>query len=90
MLNGRPLLGLFDPDAKPAKADERQSFLRELLEKDEWKWQRSNIRKVLDIYESGKVLAPGEEIWLVDGQEVSGPEEAIAKKGTMWLEVSFY
>jgi len=90
MLNGRPLLGWNDPDAKPVDPNERPRFLRELLEKEEWQYQRTNILKVLDIYKSGKEFAPGERIWLVDGEVVSGLEEAVSKGGVKWLEVSFY
>jgi len=81
MLNGRPLLGPTDPNAKPVDPDERPRFLRELLEKEEWQFQRSNILKVLDIYKSGKEFRQDEEVWLFDGQVVSGFEEAISKRG---------
>ena len=81
MLNGRPLLGWNDPDAQPVDPDESPRFLRELLEKEEWQYQRTNILKVLDIYKSEKEFAPGEQIWLVDGEVVSGLEDAVSKGG---------
>ena len=61
--------------------------LREELEDDELQFQRKNIEFLIHYYENGgKVPAPGQTIWLVDGKVVDKEPEEIPEGSVMWAE----
>jgi hypothetical protein len=61
--------------------------LREELEDKSFQFQRKNIEFLIPYYENGgKVPAPGQTIWLLDGKVVDKIPEKIPKGSTVWAE----
>ena len=61
--------------------------LREELEDDELQFQRKNIEFLIHYYENGgKVPAPGQTIWLLNGKVVDEEPEEIPEGSVVWAE----
>jgi hypothetical protein len=61
--------------------------LREELEDDELQFQRKNIEFLIHYYENGgKVPAPGQTIWLLDGKVVDKEPREIPEGSVVWLK----
>jgi len=61
--------------------------LREELEDDELQFQRKNIEFLIHYYENGgKIPAPGQTIWLLDGKVVDKEPEEIPEGSVVWAE----
>jgi hypothetical protein len=61
--------------------------LRKELEDESLQFQRKNIEFLIHYYENGgKVPAPGQTIWLLDGKVVDKEPEEIPEGSTVWAE----
>ena len=61
--------------------------LREELEDESLQFQRKNIEFLIHYYENGgKVPAPGQTIWLLDGKVVDKEPEEIPEGSVVWAE----
>jgi hypothetical protein len=61
--------------------------LREELEDEELQFQRKNIEFLIHYYENGgKVPAPGQTIWLLNGKVVDKEPMEIPEGSVMWAE----
>jgi hypothetical protein len=61
--------------------------LREELEDESYQFQRKNIEFLIHYYENGgKVPAPGQTIWLLDGKVVDKEPEEIPEGSIVWAE----
>jgi hypothetical protein len=61
--------------------------LREELEDESYQFQRKNIEFLIHYYENGgKVPAPGQPIWLLDGKVVDKEPEEVPEGSVVWLE----
>jgi hypothetical protein len=61
--------------------------LREELEEESYQFQRKNIEWLIHYYENGgKVPAPGQPIWLLDGKVVDKEPIEIPKGSVVWVE----
>ena len=61
--------------------------LRKELEDEEFQFQRKNIEFLIHYYENGgKIPAPGQTMWLLDGKVIDKKPEEIPKGSVMWAE----
>jgi hypothetical protein len=61
--------------------------LREDLEDESYQFQRKNIEFLIHYYENGgKIPAPGQTIWLLDGKVVDKEPEEIPEGSVVWAE----
>jgi hypothetical protein len=61
--------------------------LQEELKDESYQFQRKNIEFLIHYYENGgKVPAPGQTIWLLDGKVVDKEPEEIPEGSVMWAE----
>ena len=61
--------------------------LREELEDECYQFQRKNIEFLIHYYENGgKVPAPGQTMWLLDGKVVDKEPEEIPEGSVVWAE----
>jgi len=69
-------------------AEFKLRYLRKSLEEDEaLQYQRKNIEFLIHYYENGgKIPAPGQTMWLLDGKVVDKMPEKIPKGSTVWAE----
>jgi hypothetical protein len=73
----------------PSEVDEEFKLrrLREELKDESYQFQRKNIEFLIHYYENGgKLPAPGQTIWLVDGKVVDKEPEELPKGSVMWAE----
>jgi hypothetical protein len=80
----RPAPLVIDPKA-------RIDQLKEFLSDTEWQYQKTNILKLIEMYETGELkgLTGGIETWLKDGEVLDhapGIEE-VAESTAIWNEV---
>jgi hypothetical protein len=60
---------------------------REWLEDESLQFQRKNIESLIHYYENGgKIPAPGQPMWLLDGKVVDKRPEKVPKGSAMWSE----
>ena len=68
-------------------AEYKVRYLRKSLEDESLQYQRKNIEFLIHYYENGgKVPAPGQTMWLLDGKVVDKEPEEIPKGSVMWAE----
>jgi hypothetical protein len=61
--------------------------LREELEDESYQFQRKNIEFLIHYYENGgKIPAPGQTIWLLDGKVVDKEPVEIPEGSVVWAE----
>jgi hypothetical protein len=62
-------------------------YLRKSLEDESFQFQRKNIEFLIHYYENGgKIPAPGQTMWLLDGKVVNKMPEKVSKGSAMWPE----
>jgi hypothetical protein len=71
--------------------DKRLAELRDLLTQERWEFQRTNITKAIEMYESGAWPLPGcRQVWLKNGEVVDelpthiNPGEIFWAKGVLY------
>ncbi|KIX09363.1 uncharacterized protein Z518_00442 [Rhinocladiella mackenziei CBS 650.93] len=75
----------------PIDAKTKLGYLREALDDKSLEFQRKNIEFLIRYYENGgKVPAPGQTMWLVDGKVVDKMPETLSKPSAMWAEVATF
>lgn len=80
------------PIPTPVDPQTRVKELKDILAEEFWQFQKPNILKLIDLYESGQLVPPfvGERIWLCNGDVLAKePEiEDISGYKVIWAEVS--
>jgi hypothetical protein len=67
--------------------EERLALLRDLLSQERWAFQRTNINKAIEMYESGAWPLPRcQEVWLNNGEVIDGLPQKINKGDCFWSE----
>lgn len=74
-------------------AQTRVKQLKDALKEDCWQFQKANILKLIELYESGELKPPSfrDTIWLCDGK-VLDKEPGLGdtpKNAILWAEVSY-
>jgi hypothetical protein len=68
-------------------AEFKLRHLREDLEDESYQFQRKNIEFLIHYYENGgKIPAPGQTIWLLDGKVVDKEPVEIPEGSVVWAE----
>jgi hypothetical protein len=68
-------------------AEFKLRYLRKSLEDESLQFQRKNIEFLIHYYENGgKLPAPGQTIWLLDGKVVDKMPERVSKGSAIWAE----
>jgi hypothetical protein len=73
----------------PSIVDEefKLRYFRESLEDESLQFQRKNIEFLIHYYKNGgKIPAPGQTMWLLDGKVVDKRPERVPKGSVMWCE----
>lgn len=66
---------------------ERLAELRDVLAQERWAFQHTNVRKAIEMYESGAWPLPGfPEVWLKNGEVFDAFPDKISKGEVLWCE----